>query len=72
MLQQSLAGKRCRAVRFINTHNGPVPRNTQGTIRHDMDNLDRHMVFVAWDHGLEEYVFLREIELLTKTALIAA
>ncbi len=67
MMQRRLAGKRCRAVRFINTPNGPVRRDDHGTIRHEMDNLGRHMLFVTWHNGLEGYVFPREIELLTET-----
>ena len=72
MTQHRLAGQRCRAVRFINTHGGQVQRDTHGTVRHELDNLDRHIVFVAWDHGVDGYVFPREIELLTADERIAA
>lgn len=72
MTQRRLAGKRCRAVRFINTRNGPVRRGAHGTIRYEMDNLGRHMVFVTWDRGIEGYVFPEEIELLIARERLAA
>ncbi|MGE0821202.1 MAG: hypothetical protein AB7G75_10180 [Candidatus Binatia bacterium] len=72
MVQRKLAGRRCRAIRFLNTQYGPVPLHTQGTIRHETNNLGRHIVFVSWDHGLEGYVFPREIELLNKNTRVAA
>ena len=65
MTQQRLTRKRCRSVRFINIPAGLVQRGTEGTIGHEMANLDRHIVFVSWDNGLEGYAFPNEIELLT-------
>lgn len=72
MIYRQLAGKRCRAVRSITTHQGLLPRDTRGAIRHTMDNLDRQFILVDWDHGVDGFVFPREIELLTEDKLIAA
>jgi uncharacterized protein (UPF0276 family) len=72
MAQRRLAGRRCRTVQLINTHSGPVQRGTYGTIRHEMYNLGRRIVFVAWDTGLDAYVFPKEIEILAEEERIAA
>ena len=72
MIQHRLTGKRCRAVRLINTQDGRVLRGARGTIRHEMENLGRHLVFVSWDDGPIGYVFPNEIELLTIKDRIAA
>lgn len=72
MTQRILRGKRCRTVRLLNTPNGRIQRGAHGTIRHEMENLGRHIVFVAWDDGSDGYVFPEEIELLTTDERIAA
>lgn len=72
MIHRQLAGKRCRAVRHITTHQGLLQRDTRGAIRHAMDNLNRQLIFVNWDNGVEGFVFPREIELLAEDTLIAA
>jgi hypothetical protein len=66
MIQQKLAGKRCRALQPISMHQGRLQRDTHGTIRHELDNLDRHLIFVNWDNGIDGFVFPREIELLAE------
>lgn len=52
-----LKGKRCRAERAIIGHQGIVKANTEGTIQHVIDNLDRHLINVEWDNGVTMYAF---------------
>ena len=72
MVDRTYAGARCRTVRQLNTHNGLLARDTQGTIRYEMDNLDRHLVFVDWDNHLPVLVFAEEIEILRQPDRLAA
>jgi hypothetical protein len=72
MVDRTYAGARCRTVRHINTHHGLLPRDTQGTIRYEMDNLDRHLVFVDWDNAMNVLVFAEEIEILRHPDRLAA
>ncbi len=72
MMDRTYAGARCRTVRHINTHNGLLPRDTQGTIRYEMDNLDRRLVFVDWSNGMNVLVFAEEIEILGQPEGLAA
>jgi len=43
-----------------------------GTIRYEMENLDRHLVFVEWENGMSTPVFAHEIELCTIEDRLAA
>jgi hypothetical protein len=63
MIDQSKMGARCRTIRFVRTVEGDLPRNSQGTIRCEMENLDRHLIFVQWDQGFTVPVFPHEIEM---------
>lgn len=68
MLDRSRTGMRCRARRQITTVEGIVPPNSQGTIRYEMENLDRQLIIVAWDNGIETPAFPHEIEVLEEQA----
>jgi hypothetical protein len=64
MMDRTYARAHCRTVRHINTRDGLLPRDTQGTIRYEMDNVDRRLIFVDWDNGMDVLVFAEEIEIL--------
>ena len=66
MMDHTRAGMRCRIVRFVRTVEGGIRRDAQGTIRYEMDNLDRRLVLVEWDQGFTVPVFPHEIELLNE------
>jgi len=51
---------------------GLLPRDTQGTIRYEMDNVDRRLIFVDWDNGMDVLVFAEEIEILGQPERLAA
>jgi len=40
-------------------------RGSRGTIRYELDNLDRRLVFVDWDNGMKVPLFPYEIATLT-------
>lgn len=63
MIDQSKMGMRCRTTRFLRTVEGDLPRYSQGTIRCEMENLDRLLILVQWDQGFTVPVFPHEIEL---------
>jgi hypothetical protein len=63
MIDRTHTGLRCRLVRHLNTRDGFLRRDTQGTIQYEMDNLDRHLVFVNWDNGMSTPVFSGEVEI---------
>jgi hypothetical protein len=63
-MDRSRAGVRCRTRRQINTTQGYLPRDSQGTIRYEIENLGRRLVFVDWDNGMSVFVFPHEIEVL--------
>ena len=65
VIDTSLTGIRCRAMREVRSHRGLIRRSTEGTIRHDMDNLGRRLISVQWDSGGTDYVFPSEIEIIT-------
>jgi hypothetical protein len=48
----------------VNTVAGILLRDTYGTLRYEIDNLGRRLVFVDWDNGLSVPVFLHEIEVV--------
>jgi len=39
-------------------------RGSRGTIRYELDNLDRRLVFMDWDNGMKVPVFPYEIAML--------
>jgi hypothetical protein len=64
-------GKRCRAEKTITGHQGIVKVNTEGTIQHVIDNLDRQLINVEWDNGVTMYAFPDELEIQeTEEALV--
>jgi hypothetical protein len=63
-MDTNLTGIRCRAMRAVRDHQGLIRRSTEGTIRHQMDNLGRHLISVQWDGGITQYVFPSEIEII--------
>jgi hypothetical protein len=66
VIDTSLTGIRCRAMREVRSHRGLIRRSTEGTIRHDMDNLGRRLISVQWDGGVTDYVFPSEIEIIAR------
>lgn len=64
-----LKGKRCRAERAIIGHQGIVKANTEGTIQHVIDNLDRQLINVEWDNGVTMYAFPDEVEIHQKEGM---
>ena len=72
MIHRNYAGTRCRTVRYITTRDGPLRCDTRGTIRYEMDNLDRRLVFVEWDNGMSVPVFPGEIEICGQPERLAA
>jgi hypothetical protein len=50
-MDRSLEGKRCRIVRPILHHAGPIPREATGMVRSVMENLGRHLVRIDLDSG---------------------
>jgi len=66
MLDQTRMGLRCRTTRFVRTVEGDLPRNSQGTIHCEMENLDRRLILVDWDQGFTVPVFPHEIEICSQ------
>lgn len=64
MIDLSLQGMKCRAVRDIRSYQGLVSAFTEGTIQYEIENLGRRLVNVRWDNGLRLNVFPDEIELI--------
>ena len=64
MMDRSRSGARCRTLRHVNTVKGILPRDSYGTLRYEMDNLGRRLMFVDWDNGMRVPVFPYEIEVL--------
>lgn len=62
-MDRSHSGWRCRTVRYLNTVEGILPRNSGGTIRYEIENLGRDLVVVDWDNGMSVPVFPYEIEI---------
>jgi hypothetical protein len=56
-------GKLCRAERAIIGYQGIVKANTEGTIQHVIDNLDRPLINIEWDNGVTMYAFAVEVEI---------
>jgi hypothetical protein len=64
MVDTSLTGMRCRAMKEIRSHQGLVRRYSEGVIQYNMHNLGRHLISVQWDNGVIDYVYPPEIEIL--------
>lgn len=64
MIDHARKGWRCRTTQFVRTVAGELRRDAQGTIRYEMENLDRRLVLVEWDQGFTVPVFPHEIEIL--------
>jgi len=71
MLDRSHFGRRCRTLLQVSTAQGTLRRYSEGTIRYEMDNLDRHLIFVDWDNGMTALVFPGEIEMLMQEGVLA-
>jgi hypothetical protein len=63
MVYRTNTGLRCRTVRHLTTRDGILRRDTFGTVRYEMENLDRRLIFVDWDNGMNTPVFPQEIEM---------
>jgi hypothetical protein len=63
MLDRTHTGKGCRTLQHLTTRDGMLRRDTYGTIRYEMDNLDRRLVFVEWENGMNTPMSAHEIEL---------
>ena len=72
MVDRTHTGLRCRVVRHLSTRDGLLRRDTYGTVQYEVDNLDRHLVFVEWDNGMDTPVFAQEIEIDTHQVDVAA
>jgi hypothetical protein len=47
-------------------HQGLANALTRGTVEAEINNLNRHLIDVRWDNGLQMYVFPDEIEIEEK------
>ena len=63
MIDHTHTGVRCHTRRLLRTVQGPLPRESLGTVVYEMDNLGRHLIMVSWDSGITVPVFPDEIEL---------
>ena len=63
MIDRTHTGVRCHTRQLLRTVKGNLPRESQGTVLYEMDNLGRHLIFVRWDTGVIVPVFSAEIEL---------
>ena len=61
MIDRTQSGVRCQSRYTVRTVQGNLPRDSQGTIIYETDNLDRHLILVHWDNGLRVHVFPGEI-----------
>jgi len=64
MIDLSLRGMKCRAVRDIRSYEGMVSASAEGTIQYELENLGRHLVNVHWDNGLRLNVLASDIEII--------
>jgi hypothetical protein len=64
MIDRTQAGMRCRAIRFVRTVEGDLPKDAYGTIRYEIENLGRLLVLVEWDRGFTVPVFPHEIKVV--------
>jgi hypothetical protein len=69
MSDQSKIGRRYRTIRLVRTVEGDLPKQSAGMIRCEIDNLDRRLIFVHWEHGFPVPVFPQKIELCADTGV---
>ena len=62
MVDRTHSGKRCRTVQHLTTRDGLLRRDSCGTIKYEVENLGRRLIFVAWDNGMRIPVFAHEID----------
>jgi hypothetical protein len=71
MIDRTQSGVRCHIRHSVRTVQGELPRDSQGTVLYETDNLGRHLILVHWDNGLRVPVFPGEIEFEGALALSA-
>ena len=71
MIDHTHSGFRCHIRRPVQTVQGNLPRDSQGTVIYEMDNLGRHLILVHWDNGLLVPVSPGEVEFAGQPALAA-
>jgi hypothetical protein len=71
MIDRTQSGFRCHTKHPVRTVQGNLPRDSQGTVVYEMDNLGHHLIFVHWDNGLLVPVFPDEVEFAGEPALSA-
>ena len=64
MIDSSLEGRKCRAVRDIRSYQGTVSASMEGTIQYEIENVGRHLINVRWENGLRLNIFPNEIEII--------
>jgi len=62
MIDRTHTGARCYTRSLLLTVKGALPRGSQGTIVHEMENLGRQLILVRWDTGISVPAFPDEIE----------
>ena len=72
MIDHKHSGLRCHTLHLVRTVKGDLPRGSQGTIVHEMDNLGRRLILVDWDTGISVPVFPDEIELEDECVALAS
>jgi len=68
MIDRTQAGLRCYTRHLVRTVKGDLPRESQGTILYEMENLGRQLILVNWDNGISVPVFPDEIEIESQAA----
>ena len=66
MVDRTCSGRRCRAVRYIESYELKVFMNALGTVDYTIENFERIMSLVEWDNGQKGFVFLSDIEIKAK------
>ena len=61
MIDRSLEGTRCRTTRRIAHHGGYLPRELEGTVCYETQNLGRTLVRVDFDSGVSMMVLPDDI-----------
>jgi len=62
MIDRTHNGFHCHIRHPVRTVQGNLPRDSQGTVLYEMDNLGRHLILVNWDTGILVPVFPNEVE----------
>ncbi len=68
MIDRTHTGFRCYTRHLVRTVKGDLPRESQGTIVYEMENLGRQLILVNWDNGISVPVFPNEIEFASPEA----